>query len=630
MAGDGLGGNKKSSAIVERLRQAAARLLKSISTEGGGKTAESPFDERDTITRLTEIIKKKLAEMPSAPDDSEVERAADVKLIAAVKESEKVAIQQVQKRTEMRGYVVESLREKACDEAIKKTFESQVARLDERGASVVRGGWTEHEKRARGMTTEMRYVEGMAGSIQAYISQGSLNLQPKPTSKELAALKDVLMTALVAAREETLKTLVLSEEDIDAELETRMKNFHFPKQVTDADRSDFIEAARRALQEEIEQRRQPFIDIQSKLEKNGLPWNSMAARWAGAARRAQPAITPDSIRFIRPHSGSGFVTRGSSARITVEEATGDIIATLPANKVFESVHLVNYLPRRDAYTERTPIETYKITEADTESGQGDEYLIIVGQEKGGEPIIVIKCKETGAEREFAYGDAPALASYMVGTVRKPVLAFRNFTADTAFTARVEFAGSFDAIYPEPTTQDRHVGAEVLEWKGIARPDNSVVVGERSYPYLFWDGAAEGLGEKIVFNEGFCVPGAESVRFLEEVCEKFGFDTNLTADFVTFWVPYLKQHEFNLVKFLSLAECDSIARLKVDIPELRVVRLYMAFRPVAAPEEIREQILAIEPVRGRKTLFEWGGFEVPLQSVRSNIGIEGLMNVAAAR
>jgi hypothetical protein len=233
-----------------------------------------------------------------------------------------------------------------------------------------------------------------------------------------------------------------------------------------------------------------------------------------------------------------------------------------------------------------------------------DFMLEFGQSvinEEGELGVKIVCSDSNSTEFIVFGEK----IINMNIVKKPVLSFRDFTKETEVKILIDFKGNYEVIYPKATEQK----GNLLAWQATALPNNFVKVGGKKYPYLFWDGLTDYLKNEK-FETGFCVASEDVIDFLEEKCELFGFDEQLTADFVTFWSPYLIKNKYTLIRWLTEKECQELARLDITSEEkIQIIRMYMIYKPVSQKVEIKQQNLEKVKLTAGAKIFDWGGFEV---------------------
>ncbi len=158
--------------------------------------------------------------------------------------------------------------------------------------------------------------------------------------------------------------------------------------------------------------------------------------------------------------------------------------------------------------------------------------------------------------------------------------------------KLEYSGAITVSSPE------YKGG----WVVTAKPGGTLI-GEdgNEYPYIFWEGIRE---MSYDINEGFCVSGKDTKEFLQEKLAYMGLSENEIHDFIKFWLPYMKGNAYNLISFQGSAYTD-YAKLSVSPKPDAVLRVYMVFKPLKEPIEIKEQKLKPFTRKGF-TVVEWGG------------------------
>ena len=107
-----------------------------------------------------------------------------------------------------------------------------------------------------------------------------------------------------------------------------------------------------------------------------------------------------------------------------------------------------------------------------------------------------------------------------------------------------------------------------------------------------------------FSTGFCVPGSGTADFLEDALARLGLNRAEANEFIIYWLPLMQENAYNLIAFQHEAYTKS-ARLTITPEPDTLIRVFMAFKPLAAPVEIAPQTLEA-PARTGFTAVEWGG------------------------
>ena len=86
-------------------------------------------------------------------------------------------------------------------------------------------------------------------------------------------------------------------------------------------------------------------------------------------------------------------------------------------------------------------------------------------------------------------------------------------------------------------------------KVTAKPDGTLLAEGREYHYLFWE--AEALFP-FSLKSGTCVAGKDTCKFLEESLTKLRLNDKEQEDFITYWLPEMQDHPYNVISFPSPA------------------------------------------------------------------------------
>ncbi|MBI2310743.1 hypothetical protein HYU90_02905 [Candidatus Collierbacteria bacterium] len=222
-----------------------------------------------------------------------------------------------------------------------------------------------------------------------------------------------------------------------------------------------------------------------------------------------------------------------------------------------------------------------------------EYRKLTGQ-NGGEQEwqVVVRCA-SGNETIYNWGSGDGLYN-LAPLVRKPVI-YLYPTQPTQISVDLDFTrGPVVVEYPK-----RENGT----WKVEAQPDGRLLVGDKEYPYLFWE-AKPTTPYQFDQTEGFCLAQEEFVPFFEEKLEFLGLNDKEITDFITYWYPQMKSNQYTYVNFLGKEYLDS-ARLTVSPKPESSIRVFVVFRSMAQKVNLKFQ----EMTKGQRsgfTLVEWGG------------------------
>ena len=129
------------------------------------------------------------------------------------------------------------------------------------------------------------------------------------------------------------------------------------------------------------------------------------------------------------------------------------------------------------------------------------------------------------------------------------------------------------------------------------------------PSLFWD-ATMALPEP---DAGFVVSRDDAVAFLEDKLAQLGLNEREAADFITYWAPRMRAHDYTFVSFDASAYTRRAAYSFADTDGEAVtpdtfIRVFMSIREADASTVAEPQILTPPPPRSGFTAVEWGGTE----------------------
>jgi hypothetical protein len=148
------------------------------------------------------------------------------------------------------------------------------------------------------------------------------------------------------------------------------------------------------------------------------------------------------------------------------------------------------------------------------------------------------------------------------------------------------------------------------WECTAMPNGDIKIGEKTYPYLFWEGKLN-TPDPMIQKSGFVVKSENIVAFLEEKLAHIGLNDKEMTDFITFWAPRLEQNAYSYLHF-SIGEeyAKNIATLEINIKPDAELHVHLFHSPVGPDFKVQSQELQ-QFVRKGFTLIEWGGGPIQL-------------------
>ena len=112
----------------------------------------------------------------------------------------------------------------------------------------------------------------------------------------------------------------------------------------------------------------------------------------------------------------------------------------------------------------------------------------------------------------------------------------------------------------------------------------------------------------VEDEGFCIKGEDTAKFLEEKLTMLGLTDRETEEFIVYWLPKLETNKYNYIRFLSKEEIEENMPLEITPNPDSVIRVWMSYKGIDKPVNVEKQIIET-PVRTGFTVVEWGGTEI---------------------
>ena len=146
------------------------------------------------------------------------------------------------------------------------------------------------------------------------------------------------------------------------------------------------------------------------------------------------------------------------------------------------------------------------------------------------------------------------------------------------------------------------------WKVTAKPDGTLFDAEnKEYYALYWEGKPNN-GFKI--DQGFVVPGEQTIDFLENTLSKLGLNRKEANEFIIYWLPKMENNPYNLIHF-STTQYEEMARLNITPTPETLIRVMMVFKPLDNPIKIKKQNLSSTSKKRKGfTVVEWGGHPLP--------------------
>ena len=144
------------------------------------------------------------------------------------------------------------------------------------------------------------------------------------------------------------------------------------------------------------------------------------------------------------------------------------------------------------------------------------------------------------------------------------------------------------------------------WSVIAQPDGTLIdFNGRKYNYLYWEGKSYDFEPNA--SKGFIVSKDNYIEFLEEKLDYIGLSNKESADFISYWLPYMNEYNYCLVSF-QMENYSKAVNIEYSIEPDNELRVFVLFKGLNKPIKIEEQDLSYYSnfERSGFTVVEWGG------------------------
>jgi hypothetical protein len=190
---------------------------------------------------------------------------------------------------------------------------------------------------------------------------------------------------------------------------------------------------------------------------------------------------------------------------------------------------------------------------------------------------------------------------------KPVI-YAYAKQPTELLINIEPKGEMTFTYP----------AYQEQWKCEAKEDGLLQVGDKTYPYLFWEAHLDELSYQYEDGQiiGFLVQTDTLVPFLENVLSSCGLNDREKADFITFWAPKMQKSPYVLTQFLVDDVYESeIATLTVSPKPDNIRRVFMVYTPFWSKPKLKLKTPSFSPIKREGiTIIEWGGSQLKINEL----------------
>ncbi len=177
--------------------------------------------------------------------------------------------------------------------------------------------------------------------------------------------------------------------------------------------------------------------------------------------------------------------------------------------------------------------------------------------------------------------------------------------ETNVLVSLDLNGSISCVYPEFDVEETNT------WEVKAYPDGTLIGKDGSeYSYLFWEGP---MNANWDMSKGYVVKGSDTAVFLKSTLSKMGLTPKEYNDFIVFWLPIMKNNQYNYITFQNEEYTDN-AVLNISPKPESVLRVFMAYQAIDKNQadfimkNLEEpEITPFE--RNGFTVVEWGGTQI---------------------
>ncbi len=209
-------------------------------------------------------------------------------------------------------------------------------------------------------------------------------------------------------------------------------------------------------------------------------------------------------------------------------------------------------------------------------------------------ICVVKVYEMGRQECVAKSYE---SSYSSDAWKPVIYLYPEREQETKVT--LDYEGKLTATYP----------AYDDGWQVTAYPDGKLINSKdkQEYSYLFWEGK-DNENRNYDMEKGFVVRGKDMASFLQEKLSRLGLTPKEYNEFIVYWMPQMKDNEYNLIHFATKEEYADHARLSIEPEPDSVLRVFMVYRALDGWQEVEPQEIWPFERKGF-AVVEWGGTEV---------------------
>jgi len=187
-------------------------------------------------------------------------------------------------------------------------------------------------------------------------------------------------------------------------------------------------------------------------------------------------------------------------------------------------------------------------------------------------------------------------------IKKPNIYLYPKQAEIEISVKLDFDGKFSTTYPEYNNG----------WHVRAQPDGTLtnLADGSHHKYLFWEGIHSDPDVFEDLNSGFIVSKVGAPAFLDTTLTKLGLSEFEKNDFITFWLPRMRDFDHTFVHFIVGTDYDRIAKHNITPAPDQLIRVYMVMRPADVRETCTPQrIPTVNRLKSGFIAVEWGGTQI---------------------
>lgn len=142
------------------------------------------------------------------------------------------------------------------------------------------------------------------------------------------------------------------------------------------------------------------------------------------------------------------------------------------------------------------------------------------------------------------------------------------------------------------------------WSGTAFPDGTIIVDNKSYPYLYYEAK---IKDRLIKKPttGFVRPTDKLAELFQDLLPRLGLNPVQTADFISYWTNALPDSPYYFVGIMDQSNIDLLEPLKITPKPDSINRVHLYFEPLKTPLAVPSPVITSPLMSGFKAV-EWGG------------------------